>query len=69
MHARGTRRVVLLKRFEALLACICVLKRVWPLSCACSTVGRALADRLGCAFFDGDDFHTEANKCALALPC
>ncbi len=26
-----------------------------------STVGRALADRLGVPFFEGDDFHSEAN--------
>ena len=32
----------------------------------CSTVGQALADRLGSAFFDGDDFHGDSNKGALA---
>jgi gluconokinase len=26
-----------------------------------TTVGRLLADELGCAFLDGDDYHPEAN--------
>jgi len=29
--------------------------------CGKSTVGRALADRLGCAFLDADDFHPPEN--------
>ena len=27
-----------------------------------STVGRMLADRLNCPFFEGDDYHPKANK-------
>ena len=35
-----------------------------------STVGRGLAERLGCPFYDGDDFHPPANiaKMAAGLP-
>jgi gluconokinase len=38
--------------------------------CGKSTVGRALAQRLGCPFYDGDDFHPAANvaKMAAAVP-
>ncbi len=31
-----------------------------------TTVGRALAERLGCAFFDGDDFHPPHNVARMA---
>ncbi len=31
-----------------------------------TTVGRALADALGCEFFDGDDFHPAANVAKMA---
>ena len=30
--------------------------------CGKSTIGKALAERLGMAFFDGDDFHPAANR-------
>jgi carbohydrate kinase (thermoresistant glucokinase family) len=35
-----------------------------------STVGRALAERLGCPFVDGDDYHPPANieKMSLGIP-
>ena len=31
-----------------------------------TTVGKALADRLGIAFFDGDDFHPAVNRQKMA---
>ncbi|MDU0938556.1 MAG: shikimate kinase, partial [Dermabacter sp.] len=31
-----------------------------------STVGKALADRLGLTFIDGDDLHPAANKAKMA---
>jgi gluconokinase len=31
-----------------------------------TTVGRALASRLGCSFYDGDDFHPPANIAKMA---
>ncbi len=34
--------------------------------CGKSTVGRALAERLGCPFFDGDDFHPPENVAKMA---
>jgi gluconokinase len=34
--------------------------------CGKSTVGRALADRLGWPFFDADDFHPQANVAKMA---
>ena len=35
---------------------------VWGVSgCGKSTIGRQLADRLGCDFYDADDFHPETN--------
>lgn len=34
--------------------------------CGKSTVGKALANRLSCAFFDADDFHSEANKAKMS---
>lgn len=34
--------------------------------CGKSTVGRALAVRLGCPFYDGDDFHPQANVAKMA---
>ena len=35
-----------------------------------STIGRLLAERLGCSFYDGDDYHPPANvaKMAAGLP-
>lgn len=38
--------------------------------CGKSTIGRALADQLGCPFFDGDDFHPLENieKMAHGVP-
>ena len=35
-----------------------------------STIGRLLAQRLGCSFYDGDDYHPPANvaKMAAGLP-
>ena len=35
-----------------------------------STIGRLLAERLGCAFYDGDDYHPPANiaKMAAGIP-
>ena len=34
--------------------------------CGKSTVGSLLGERLGVPFFDGDDFHTPANKAKMA---
>jgi len=34
--------------------------------CGKSTVGQALAVRLGCPFYDGDDFHPAANVAKMA---
>jgi len=34
--------------------------------CGKTTVGRALADRLGWSFFDADDFHPQANVAKMA---
>ncbi len=34
--------------------------------CGKSTVGQALADRLGCDFYDGDDFHPAENVAKMA---
>jgi len=31
-----------------------------------TTVGRALAGRLGCSFYDGDDFHSPGNVAKMA---
>jgi gluconokinase len=38
--------------------------------CGKSTIGNMLADELGAAFFDGDDFHSQANidKMSQGLP-
>jgi len=38
--------------------------------CGKSTVGSTLATKLGCRFYDGDDFHPAANvvKMASGLP-
>jgi gluconokinase len=38
--------------------------------CGKTTIGRALAERLGCPFFDGDDFHPPENveKMANGIP-
>lgn len=33
--------------------------------CGKSTVGRMIAERLGCAFRDGDEFHSEANRAKM----
>lgn len=33
--------------------------------CGKSTVGQKIAERLGCAFRDGDEFHTEANRAKM----
>jgi len=34
--------------------------------CGKSTVGMALADKLGCSFYDGDDFHPPENVAKMA---
>ena len=34
--------------------------------CGKTTVGRALADRLGCQFFDADDFHPPSNVAKMS---
>jgi len=34
--------------------------------CGKTTVGMALADRLGCSFYDGDDFHPPENVAKMA---
>ena len=34
--------------------------------CGKTTVGKALAERLGCPFFDGDDFHPAENIVKMA---
>ena len=38
--------------------------------CGKSTVGRLLAEKMGCAFYDGDDFHPAANiaKMSQGIP-
>ncbi|CAJ0684897.1 gluconokinase [Ralstonia sp. 22086] len=33
--------------------------------CGKSTVGQKIAERLGCAFRDGDEFHSEANRAKM----
>jgi gluconokinase len=33
--------------------------------CGKSTVGRMIAERLGCAFRDGDEFHSDANRAKM----
>jgi gluconokinase len=33
--------------------------------CGKSTVGQKIAERLGCAFRDGDEFHTDANRAKM----
>lgn len=37
-----------------------------PMGCGKTTVGRILAARLGCRFYDADDYHSEANKQKMA---
>jgi gluconokinase len=34
--------------------------------CGKSTVGRALAERLACPFFDADDYHPDSNRLQMA---
>ena len=34
--------------------------------CGKTTIGRMLAQRLGCPFYDGDDFHSAANVAKMA---
>jgi len=36
------------------------------MGCGKTTVGKLLADQLGCAFFDADDFHPAANRKKMA---
>jgi gluconokinase len=38
-----------------------ILILMGPTGCGKTTIGRLLAQRLGCPFIDGDDFHPDAN--------